>query len=125
MLELMQSCLGVVLTVLSAASSDQQTRRPAPMMKLISLSFGPDGARDELAGCQDEVRGKTNSALLITTGDCGPAVPMSQIASRCQTFSLAPCARARLSCRCLSRRRPSLLRLQNGQWQRGRSCAAP
>lgn len=46
-----------------AASSDQQTRRRAPMMKLISLSFGPGRARDELGERQDEVRGKTNSAL--------------------------------------------------------------
>lgn len=46
-----------------AASSDQQTRRRAPMMKLISLSFGPGRARDELGERQDEVRGETNSAL--------------------------------------------------------------
>lgn len=61
--ELKQLRLCVFLTVLSAASSGQQTPRRAPMMKLISLSFGPDRARDELGESQDEVRGKTNSAL--------------------------------------------------------------
>lgn len=46
--KLKQSCLCVFLTVLPAAISDQQTRRPAPMMRRISLSFGLDRARDEL-----------------------------------------------------------------------------